>query len=109
MWKKFGTMLCASAMVLTLAGCGGSEQPEEDSTFVVGMECAYAPFNWQSSNQTDSSVLLESGGYADGYDVMIAKNIADQLGKELVIKPDPGAGHRRHRCGHRRHDGQCGP
>ena len=38
MWKKFGTMLCASAMVLTLAGCGGSEQPEEDSTFVVGME-----------------------------------------------------------------------
>ena len=86
MWKKFGTMLCASAMVLTLAGCGGSEQPEEDSTFVVGMECAYAPFNWQSSNQTDSSVLLESGGYAGGYDVMIAKNIADQLGKELVIK-----------------------
>lgn len=86
MWKKFGTMLCASAMVLTLAGCGGSEQPEEDNTFVVGMECAYAPFNWQSSNQTDSSVLLESGGYADGYDVMIAKNIADQLGKELVIK-----------------------
>ena len=86
MWKKFGTLLCASAMVLTLAGCGSSEQPEEDNTFVVGMECAYAPFNWQSSNQTDSSVQLESGGYADGYDVMIAKNIADQLGKELVIK-----------------------
>ncbi len=86
MWKKFGTLLCASAMVLTLAGCSSSEQPEEDNTFVVGMECAYAPFNWQSSNQTDSSVQLESGGYADGYDVMIAKNIADQLGKELVIK-----------------------
>ena len=75
--------------VTMLTGCGGGGSDtagEEDNQFVVGMECNYAPFNWLSSNQTDSSVALEGSGYADGYDVMIAQNIADQLGMELVIK-----------------------
>lgn len=87
--RRFGAFLCASAMALTmLSGCGGGGDTtaEEDNQFVVGMECNYAPFNWLSSNETDSSVQLEGAGFADGYDVMIAQNIADQLGKELVIK-----------------------
>ncbi len=88
--RRFGAFLCAGAMALTmLTGCGGGGSDtagEEDNQFVVGMECNYAPFNWLSSNQTDSSVALEGSGYADGYDVMIAQNIADQLGMELVIK-----------------------
>ena len=88
--RRFGAFLCAGAMAVTmLTGCGGGGSDtagEEDNQFVVGMECNYAPFNWLSSNQTDSSVALEGSGYADGYDVMIAQNIADQLGMELVIK-----------------------
>lgn len=88
--RRFGAFLCAGAMAVTmLTGCGGggsNTAGEEDNQFVVGMECNYAPFNWLSSNQTDSSVALEGSGYADGYDVMIAQNIADQLGMELVIK-----------------------
>jgi len=54
-------------------------------TFKVGMECNYAPFNWTQQNQTDSAVPLEGGGYADGYDVQMAKLIADALGRELVV------------------------
>ena len=88
--RRFGAFLCAGAMAVTmLTGCGGGGSDtagEEDNQFVVGMECNYAPFNWLSRNQTDSSVALEGSGYADGYDVMIAQNIADQLGMELVIK-----------------------
>lgn len=88
--RRFGAFLCAGVMAVTmLTGCGGggsNTAGEEDNQFVVGMECNYAPFNWLSSNQTDSSVALEGSGYADGYDVMIAQNIADQLGMELVIK-----------------------
>lgn len=88
--RRFGAFLCAGAMAVTmLTGCGGGGSDtagEEDNQFVVGMECNYAPFNWLSSNQTDSSVALEGSGYADGYDVMIAQNIADQLCMELVIK-----------------------
>ena len=51
------------------------------------MECAYAPNNWQESEATDSNVPVENvaGAYAEGYDVQIAKAIADGLGKELVI------------------------
>ena len=88
--RRFGAFLCAGAMAVTmLTGCGGGGSDtagEEDNQCVVGMECNYAPFNWLSSKQTDSAVALEGSGYADGYDVMIAQNIADQLGMELVIK-----------------------
>ena len=72
---------------LVLVGCGGnSGTSDEKEKFVVGMECNYTPFNWQSNDPTDTSVPLEGAGYADGYDVMIAQRIADELGKELVVK-----------------------
>ncbi len=52
----------------------------------VGMECNYAPFNWTQVEETEYTVPIEGGmGYADGYDVQIAKQIADGLGMELVI------------------------
>lgn len=72
---------------VVLVGCGSSQgSKEEKDTFTVGMECSYAPFNWQTNTQTDTSISMGGAGYADGYDVMIAKQIADDLGKELVIK-----------------------
>lgn len=61
-------------------------EEETDNIFVVGMECNYAPFNWTQVNETETTVPLEGGGYADGYDVTIAQAIAKYLGKELVIK-----------------------
>ena len=54
--------------------------------FRVGMECGYAPFNWAQVEQTEGSVPIDGNqGYADGYDVQIAKKIAEGLGRELVI------------------------
>lgn len=82
--------LMASAMVcaFALTGCGSNTATtsEDKDTFVVGMECGYAPFNWQTSEKTDTSVKLGKAGYADGYDVQVAKKIAKKLGKKLVIK-----------------------
>ena len=53
----------------------------------IGMECAYAPNNWQESTATDTNVPIENvpGAYAEGYDVQIARSIADSLGLEPVI------------------------
>ena len=52
----------------------------------VGMECAYAPFNWTQADETDTTYAISGGsGYADGYDVQIAKKIADELGLTLEI------------------------
>lgn len=51
----------------------------------VGMECDYTPFNWTQSEPSEQAVPLEGGGYADGYDVRIAKKIAEDMGRELEI------------------------
>ena len=96
------TTLLAALMLLALTACGaGTASPAQDanapaeeadppatesSQFRVGMECAYAPSNWQESAATDTNVPVENvdGAYAEGYDVQIARILADQLGKELV-------------------------
>ena len=54
-------------------------------TLKVGMECNYAPYNWTQSEPSDEAVAIAAGGYADGYDVRIAKRIASELGMELEI------------------------
>lgn len=51
----------------------------------VGMECNYAPFNWTQTDDSNDAIAIESGGYAGGYDVEIARQIADGLGRKLVI------------------------
>lgn len=56
----------------------------------VGMECAYAPFNWTqvSSEVPNGDTAVEiygGGGYAYGYDVMVAKMLAEELGMNLEI------------------------
>lgn len=81
-------LAAAAVAALALTGCasnGGNSEPAEKETFVVGMECAYAPFNWKSSEATETSYEMDSG-YADGYDVRVAQHIADELGLELEIK-----------------------
>ena len=95
--------LLAALMLLALTACGaGTASPAQDANapaeetapsttesnqFRVGMECAYAPSNWQESAATDTNVPVENvaGAYAEGYDVQIARILADRLGKELVI------------------------
>ena len=56
-------------------------------TFTVGMECAYAPFNWTENVKSDTNYPIEGTSfYAEGYDVQMAKKIADALDYRLVIK-----------------------
>ncbi len=52
----------------------------------VGMECAYAPYNWSQTDTSNGAVSIkDSNSYAYGYDVMMAKNIAEALDLELEI------------------------
>ena len=104
MKKSMWTAACA---MLVLAGCSSSSASSTASTastsssttsasstaaasgetFTVGMECNYAPFNWQTTDATESSAELPNGaGYCDGYDVKISQDLADKLGKQLVVK-----------------------
>lgn len=55
--------------------------------FRVGMEAAYAPFNWTQTTPGKHTVELSSQKYVGGYDIQIAQKIADHLGKKLVVVP----------------------
>ena len=89
--KKLLAATLIGAMTLTAFGCGGggndaAEQGAEESNELrIGMECGYAPFNWTQQDDINGAVAIEGGGYANGYDVQIAKQVAEGLGKELVI------------------------
>lgn len=59
----------------------------EDGVLTVGMECQYAPYNWTQLTDDNGAVPIANnpGSYANGYDVMIAKEICDTYGWELEI------------------------
>ena len=79
MKRLFATLV---ALTLLLASCSALAE----GTFRVGMECNYAPFNWTQAEPSDTAVaIVGGGGYADGYDVQIARKIAAGLGKQLVV------------------------
>ena len=92
--KRIIALLVALMLIVcSLASCGqaGAEDlanVQAAGKIVVGMECAYAPYNWTTTTATDTTVPIanNSGAYADGYDVQIAKLIALELGVELEIK-----------------------
>ena len=91
------------AMLLTLTACGGKTEQAaapaetqaasavitgvEDGVLTVGMECAYAPYNWTQMDDSNGAVPIANnpGSYANGYDVMIAKKICEANGWELEV------------------------
>ncbi|MDF2870735.1 MAG: transporter substrate-binding protein [Anaerocolumna sp.] len=92
MKKRWMAMLAVTLSVVTLfTACGtknngGSDAASGEEVFRVGMECAYAPFNWTQLDSSNAAVAIDGASeYAGGYDVEIAKKIADGLGKKLVI------------------------
>ena len=119
--KKMLSLILVLAMTLALAACGGSSAPAateapaaaateapaaaetaaapaadvpaglEDGVLTIAMECAYAPYNWTQSDDSNGAVPIANvpGSYANGYDVMIGKRIAEANGWELeVIQSD---------------------
>ncbi len=96
------TAIASSLGLVALAGCstgtaatttagetGGSAASGKE-VLRVGMECAYAPFNWTQDEATtpDGSKavkIFDSTFYAYGYDVAVSQMIADQLGMDLEI------------------------
>lgn len=91
--KRIIALFAVLALVLGLAACGSSVSADKDLDNVksagvlkVGMECAYAPFNWTQADDKDGAVKIANAeGYANGYDVQIAKSIAKEIGVDLEI------------------------
>ncbi len=71
-----------------------SETPENPTgTLKIAMECAYEPYNWTDLNTPSLGAVpiygedgkVKAGQYANGYDVQIAKYVADKLGMKLEV------------------------
>lgn len=60
----------------------------EEEVLRIGTDAAYAPFSWTQSDASNGAIPIEgTNQYANGYDIQVAKAIAEQLGKKpLVVK-----------------------
>ena len=95
--RRLSVAALAALMTLGLTACSGGEESStaaksglEDGVLTVAMECAYAPYNWTQADDSNGAVpIKDSNNYANGYDVIIAKKLAEELGVELeIVKSD---------------------
>lgn len=76
----------AAATEAASAGDSAAIPGLEDGVLTIAMECAYAPYNWTQTDDSNGAVpIKDSTDYANGYDVMIAKKICEANGWELEI------------------------
>ena len=94
--RKILAITLAILMMLSMAACApandntatGENVPGgKDNILTVGMECAYAPYNWTQMDDSNGAVPIVNnpGTYANGYDVQIAKKIAEANGWGIEV------------------------
>jgi ABC-type amino acid transport substrate-binding protein len=90
MKKQSSTVALLSLIIL--ASCSGA-RTLEDGVITIGLECGYAPFNWTTTNSSETSHPISDSGflglfqsYCDGYDVKISRYLAETLDYELRIR-----------------------
>jgi len=103
--KKIISLLLALTMLFALGACSSGSSKEtasntdtaspaasaeptgvEDGVLTVGMECAYAPYNWTQADDSNGAVpIKDSSEFANGYDVMMAKKLCEANGWTLEI------------------------
>ncbi len=88
--KKVLVVALAILLALSVAAC--SKAPagaggENSDVLKVGMECNYAPYNWSQTDDANGAVPIQNVAnmYTNGYDVQVAKKIAESMGKTLEI------------------------
>ena len=101
--RDFLKLSGVAAIATGLTACGPAAEDDPDaaveeavgssnvafapgSVLRVGMEAAYAPYNWQATEESEFTIPIEnvSGAFADGYDVQIAKMVAEGLEMDPV-------------------------
>lgn len=84
--KKVLAILLAAAMLLAFAACSSKGKDKGGQKLLrVGMECAYAPYNWVQPTDANGAVPINnSKEYAYGYDVIMAKLLAEKAGYDGV-------------------------
>ena len=91
-YLKLAVCTCLAASLAIMSGCGGSSSggdkkaASNKKVFRVGMECSYAPYNWSQPTADGGAVKINgTNEYAYGYDIMMAKKLADSMGATLEV------------------------
>lgn len=79
--KKWGILIiCLVAVTSILAACGSNKDTNGDKkTLTIGMSADFPPYEFHIKNESGEDEIV-------GFDVEIAKEIAKDMGAELVIK-----------------------
>lgn len=69
-----------------LLACFSLDLVRAEDYLRVGMEAAYAPFNWTQATDANGAAPIEgTNQFANGYDVQVAQQIAKSMNKELLV------------------------
>ena len=83
-------------LTITLVACSntGKEFDFEQTYITVGLEADYEPYNWKELKDNDYNYPLHNkpGECVAGYDVEVAKHVANELGLDLRIVQIPWEG-----------------
>jgi len=85
--KRIVSLVLSVIMAAGLMAAGTAcSKSSDDKVLRVGMECAYAPYNWTQDDDSNGAVKInDSDKYANGFDVQMAKKIAESMGYKLEI------------------------
>lgn len=97
-FRRVVSVSLLAALIVGLSACGGKELEGSGASgraaLRIGMECAYAPNNWQEDSASETNVPISNneGFYAEGYDVQIAKLVCEALDADIEIVKLPWDG-----------------
>lgn len=73
-----------SVASINLVACGNAAPSD---ALIIGMECAYQPFNWSQNNENEFTLPIDgTSEFADGYDIAIARYLSNDLNRPVIIK-----------------------
>lgn len=83
-FKSAGLGLLVTLFSFSATGCSTGV---DNTKLVIGLECAYQPFNWEVSASSEYTLpIFGTQQYADGFDIAIARYLSQDLGKEVEVR-----------------------
>ena len=87
LWHNCHQRFPAASASPAVSAAPASASGVEDGVLTVAMECAYSPYNWTQTDDSNGAVAIKgsAGDYANGYDVMMAKKLCEANGWKLEV------------------------
>ena len=88
--KRILALLAAVMMMVSCCTALADSEPTgvEDGVFTIAMECAYAPYNWTQTDDSNGAVpIKDSSDYANGYDVLPRRYARPTAGSSKYCAP----------------------